>query len=84
MNLEVTLNTDQSGFAYELASARTRTNVGERDTLRLAKDKNSLTHSYTIQVHISAAGKLGKRLFVCFQEPKGCFGPQISERLSAK
>ena len=78
---EVIWNTDQSGFAYELVSARTLTNVGERDTLGLAQNMNSLSHSYTIQVHISAAGKLGKKLFVCFQEPKGFFGTQISEKL---
>ena len=74
-------NTDQSGFAYELISARTLTNVGEKDELGLAQNMNSLSHSYTIQVHISAAAKLGSKLFVCFQEPKGFFGPKVSEKL---
>ena len=56
-------------------------NVGEKDTLGLAQNMNSLSHSYTVQVHIAKSGQLGKKLFICFQEPKGVFGPNVAERL---
>ena len=45
-------------------------------------DKMAVTHSYTIQVHISKAGILGKHIFICFREPTGTvFGPKVQEAI---
>ena len=39
---------------------------------------NSVTHSYTLQVYISLAGKMGKLAYLCFQEPTGNFGIRVT------
>lgn len=41
-------NTDQLGFNYELFSGRTLSERGEKDTLAMVQNVNSLTHPYTI------------------------------------
>jgi len=43
----------------------------------MVQNVNSLTHSYTIQVLISNSGHLAPKLFICFQEQGGKFGPQV-------
>lgn len=70
-------NTDQSGFNYELFSGRTLSDKGEKDTFLMVQNINSLTHSYTIQVLISNDGYLAPKLFICFQEHGGRFGPRV-------
>ena len=79
-------NADQSGFEYEPIRNRTLTFKGEKIVEARVADKNACTHSYTIQVHISKAGTLGKNLFINFQENKKKnkrpgFGPRIRETL---
>lgn len=70
-------NTDQSGFTYELVGNRTLSFTGEKQTLGLCQTQKSLTHSYTVQVLISPSGKLGNKIYICFQEPGGVFGPRV-------
>ena len=77
-------NTDQSGFNYEMTSARTLSIRGERDTQGLVQSMNAMTHSYTLQVLISNEGKLAPKLFLCLQEPGGQFGPTVSRQLEQK
>ena len=60
-----------------MISARTLLSKGEKDTLALIQSQHSLTHSYTAQVLISMSGKLANKLYICFQEVGGKFGPQI-------
>lgn len=75
------LNTDQSGFNYEITSNRTLSSVGEKSTLALVSSQNAITHSYTIQPIISMEGKLLSPLFLCLKEPSGKFGPIVSKNL---
>jgi len=74
-------NTDQSGFNYELSSGRTLSDKGEKETFAMVQSVNSLTHSYTVQVLISNDGYLAPKLFICFQESSGKFGPRVQERV---
>jgi len=74
-------NTDQSGFNYEMTSARTLSVRGERDTQGLVQSMNAMTHSYTLQVLISNDGRLAPKLFLCLQEQGGHFGPTVSRQL---
>ena len=75
-------NTDQSGFNYEIVSRRTLSDNGEKKTFTLVQNMNALTHSYTIQVLISNAGVLAPKLFICFQEKTGAFGPKVAEEFN--
>lgn len=74
-------NADQSGFEYEMIRKRTLAFKGEKIVEALVTNSNAVSHSYTIQLHVSKAGKLGTTLFLCFQEPKG-FGPLVQEKLA--
>ena len=78
---ENVLNTDQSGFNYEMKSNRTLSFKGEKVTHGAVKSKNASTHSYTIQPTISMAGTLVGKLFICLQEPKGVFGKVVKSNL---
>jgi hypothetical protein len=75
------LNTDQSGFNYEMYSQRTLSDVGESKTEVSATSLNALTHSYTIQPVISFEGKLVGKLLLCLQETNGKFGPIVEQGL---
>lgn len=68
---EEILNTDQVGLELELHSNRTLSYQGEKVTVVRVRSKNTTTHSYTIQLMISAAGKLVGPLFLCLKEQKG-------------
>lgn len=81
LNHDCVWNSDQSGFEYEMKYARTLSQKGEKDTWARCQSTNSLTHSYTIQIHTSLAGKLGKKIYICFQEKSGTFGPLVRASL---
>ena len=74
-------NTDQSGFEYEMTSARTISIKGEKETLALVQNKNATTHSYSIQAFINSNGYCAKKLFIVLQEKGGKFGPLVKERM---
>jgi len=44
---------------------------------------NAMTHSYTLQVLISNAGKLAPKFLHCLQEENGIFGPAVREQIEA-
>ncbi len=71
--LDSILNTDQSGFNYEMVSNRTLSYEGERTTYLSVRSLNATTHSYTVMPIISAAGQLLDPVFICLQEPTGRF-----------
>jgi hypothetical protein len=75
------LNTDQSGFCYELYSNRTLSEIGEKHTVVCADSLNAISHSYTIQPLISFEGKLVGKLYICLQESKDTFGPNVLKNL---
>ena len=56
---------------------------GEKLVEAIVVDANASTHTYSIQVHSSKAGQLGKKIFLVLQEPMGsAFGPRVQERVS--
>jgi hypothetical protein len=75
------INTDQSGFNYELHSPRTLSIVNEKSTFLCVNSLHSTTHSYTIQPIVSMAGQLFSKFLICLQEIKGHFGPIVTEDL---
>jgi hypothetical protein len=77
------LNTDQVGFSYELASSRTLTTRGEKLVYGFANSpKNKITHSYTTQIIINAAGKVVGDIYLCLQEPSGRLSENIQRKLT--
>ncbi len=62
------LNTDQSGFNYEIYKDRTLTYIREKDSMY------AITHSYSIQPLISFEGRLVGKLLLYLKEINGEFG----------
>uniref|UniRef100_A0AC34FX85 HTH CENPB-type domain-containing protein n=1 Tax=Panagrolaimus sp. ES5 TaxID=591445 RepID=A0AC34FX85_9BILA len=77
--LEKVFNADQTGIKQEMISGRTLAIKGEKKIKAVVKRVNATTHSYTVQVLISAAGKLVLPVMVVFCEPKrpACFEQQL-------
>uniref|UniRef100_A0A914XS31 HTH CENPB-type domain-containing protein n=1 Tax=Panagrolaimus superbus TaxID=310955 RepID=A0A914XS31_9BILA len=77
--LEKIFNADQTGIKQEMISGRTLAVKGEKKIKAVVKRVNATTHSYTVQVLISAAGKLVVPVMVVFCEPKrpACFDQQL-------
>ncbi len=73
-SLNQILNTDQSGFNYEMYSGRTLAPKGQKEVLSTVKSLHATTHSFTIQPTISLDGQLLSPLFLCLQEVSGQFG----------
>ena len=63
-------------------SERTLSSTEEKETLGNIQSMNAMTHSYTLQVLISNAGKLASKLLLCLQEANAKFGPWIDEELA--
>lgn len=76
-NADCVFNTDQSRSGYEMLSSRTSSQTSEKHSYAVVQSLSSMTLSYTIQVHISSTGTLSTRIYLCFQEPKGEFGPKV-------
>ncbi|XP_074599871.1 uncharacterized protein LOC141854180 [Brevipalpus obovatus] len=74
-------NIDQSGFNLEHHGARTLSLRGEKDTLALAQQLNSLTHSYTIMPVLTCEGKLLDPMLICLQERNGEFGVNVRQSM---
>jgi hypothetical protein len=75
------LNTDQSGFNYEIYKDRTLTYIGEKDTYGTVNSMYATTHSYSIQPLISLEGRLVGKLLLCLKEINGEFGPNVERDL---
>lgn len=75
------LNTDQSGFTYEIATKRTLAIKGQKDVAVAVQHMNKTTHSYTIQLSINAIGKLIGPLMIVLQEKGGQFGPRVQKTI---
>ncbi len=70
-------NADESGINYEIHRARTLLHIGEKGTEVVAVNKTATSHSYSVLPSISLEGKFFSSLFLCHQEHKGVFGPQV-------
>lgn len=75
------INTDQSGFNYELSPLRSLSFTGEKTTTSHVISMHSASHSYTIQPCITMSGQLLPKLLICLQEPNGEFGPIVRAQL---
>ena len=71
------INTDQTGCEYRCEVRRTLSVKGEKQTEVFLGDFNKVTHSYTAQYSITAAGTLLPKVFLCMREQKGNFGPRV-------
>jgi len=58
-------------------SGRTLAVEGEKKVQCLVQSVSATTHSYTIQLLISATGQLLSPIFVVLKEPSGKFGPVV-------
>ena len=74
-------NPDQSEFNLEFHSGRTLDFRGSKATMAEAQSLNSLTHSYTMQLVVSADGRLLPILLIVLQEMGGKFGPIVQEKM---
>ena len=80
--LQCMYNTDQSDFEYEMHPGRTLHSSGEKHVLALSRSQNSMTHSYTIMMTVSAGDqKFLLILFVTLEEHKGVFGPRVQQSM---
>jgi hypothetical protein len=52
---------------------------GEKDIFAIAHTSSGLMYSYTIDVAVSMARKLGHKAYICFQEPEGKFRKIVQE-----
>lgn len=75
------INTDQTGFNYELYSKRTLSHIGEKTTSLIVSSMSSITHSYTVQPAITMNGKLLSKFYLCLKETNGNFGPRVQSEL---
>lgn len=75
------MNTDQSGFQYELMTKRTLEVKGSKNIEGHIEQQHSISHSYTIQPMISANGDLVAPLFIVLQEANGQFGPRVIQTM---
>lgn len=76
-NLDFVINTDQMGCEYRANINRTLEHTGHKTVEVHLGDVNKVTHSYTVQYSITASGKLLPKVYICLQEVKGTFGPQV-------
>ncbi len=78
-NDDFTINTDQSGFHYEVYCSHTLSSVGDKQTLLYVESIPATTHSYTIQYAYTKSGKFLPKIFLCLQELNGNFGSRVNE-----
>ena len=74
-------NSDQSGFNLEFHSGRTLEFSGCTSVEAQVQTLSGLTHSYTIQPTITAAGEMLSPMLLVLKEPGGTFGPQVQKNL---
>uniref|UniRef100_A0A914YV56 HTH CENPB-type domain-containing protein n=1 Tax=Panagrolaimus superbus TaxID=310955 RepID=A0A914YV56_9BILA len=74
-------NTDQTGIQLEMISKRTLETQGVKKVKAVAQRLNALTHSFTAQPVISAAGKLMLPVYIVFYETKrpNCFDEDLQD-----
>ena len=76
-------NSDQSQFKYEPMRDRTIAYKGEKIVAARVIEKNAVSHSYSIQVHLSKGGIPGSKLYIVLQEKSGAvFGPLVQEKVN--
>ena len=65
------------GCNYEFHSTRTLSNIGERTTVLAVRALYDCTHSCTVMPVIFRDGTIFTKIFICFQEKNGKFGPIV-------
>ena len=62
---------------------RTLASKGEELVEAIVADANAVSHSYSIQLLMSKSGRVGSRIFICFQEKTGTsFGLLVGSAVS--
>ncbi|KAF4524903.1 hypothetical protein B566_EDAN018069 [Ephemera danica] len=70
-------NTDQTGCNLEIRTGRTHDHVGAKRVEAIAQSISAITHSYTLQLTVTAAGKLLPLALLVLQEKNG----KLSDRV---
>jgi hypothetical protein len=78
---DLVMNSDQTEFNYEIASKRTLSHTGEKDTIGTVQNKNATTHSFTVQPTITMSGKCYEKLLLCLRESSNEFGPIVKKQI---
>ena len=76
-------NADQKGLRYEPHTKRTLEFKNTKHVFSTAVRESDTTHSYTLQIYMNQAGKLGKTMFMVLQERDGLDGPKVSRKIRA-
>ena len=82
MRTSLVLNADQTAIQCEMASGRTLTIKGVKKVTCVVQRQAATTHSFTLQVCLSASGSLPAKIFVVLYEPSGV--PQNFNQLMHK
>jgi hypothetical protein len=77
------INSDQSGFNYELYIPRTLSFVGEKKTFCLNQNSIAITSSYTIMPCLQADGVFLPKMLLVLKEINGEFGPIVSKQVKS-
>jgi hypothetical protein len=56
------------------------TNAGVQNSFTTSCTSSGLMHSYSINVAISVAGKLGQKIHIYFQQTEGKFGTIVQKK----
>lgn len=75
------INTDQTGCEYRVNINRTLDSKGAKMIRAYIGDLNKVSHSYTAQYAMTAAGTLLPQVFICLQESKDTFGPRVQKEI---
>jgi hypothetical protein len=77
----IIVNSDQSGFNYELHSNRTLNFIGEKDIICNVNSLNAISHSYTIQPTLNSNGNFIGKCLLVLQDHNGNFGVNVKTSL---
>ena len=79
--LENVYNSDKSGFQLEIHSGQSLACEGQKKVECVVQSVSSTTHSYTIQLTVTANGRLLLPLFIVLKEKGGKFGSTVEKTL---
>ena len=75
------VNSDQSGFNYELHLSRTSNTIGQKDIACSVNSLNAVSHSYTIQPTLNSNRNFIGKCLLVLQELNGRFGVNIKKKV---
>ena len=74
-------NSNESGFQLEIHSGRSLAREAQKKVEYVVQSVSSATHSYTLQLTVTANGRLLSPLFIVLKEEDGQFGSTVEKTL---